>query len=52
MRLVSYRRDENDGEPPLFLADGDVVEVEIGGIATRRNPGSSRRPPRASRGRR
>jgi hypothetical protein len=22
MRLVSYRHDENDGEPPLFLADG------------------------------
>jgi 2-keto-4-pentenoate hydratase/2-oxohepta-3-ene-1,7-dioic acid hydratase in catechol pathway len=25
-------------EPPIFLADGDVVEVEIGGIATLRNP--------------
>ena len=25
-------------EPPLFLADGDVVEVEIGGLATLHNP--------------
>ncbi|MFL5803619.1 MAG: fumarylacetoacetate hydrolase family protein, partial [Roseiflexaceae bacterium] len=24
--------------PPLFLRDGDLVEVEIGGIGTLRNP--------------
>ena len=24
--------------PPLFLRDGDLVEIEIGGIGTLRNP--------------